>query len=403
MRSLLSALPAFLRGRTANLSNLQRRLPPSLRAALSTTTSSPATAAGFPYPSSRTPAAAPPPAPTPTTTASSCTPETARGRHVFKVAGYSLLKGLGAGKFVRSATFSVGGHDWCVRYFPDGDRCDDCGAVFLALMTKGVEVRALFDIRLVNLVTGGLSRPLSLDRPRLFSDAAGSFGHQMFQKRMYLEASEYLRDDCLVIHCDVTVIKGLPVPRSEAMEDIIQALPYGSIQEQPYGSIQEPPSVEILPAPPCGIQQALPSDLKAPSSDIQGPPYDIQVPPSQVLLHFVYTDSLLAEDDLKADGRRKRVEGLLEAADTFGLDRLKLMCESILCKKLSVDNVADTLDLANWHYCKLLKDASCIGFIISPGRMDDVVATEGYKRLKEAFPNVVKEILDKASKSAKVQ
>ncbi|KAF8662656.1 hypothetical protein HU200_056258 [Digitaria exilis] len=41
-------------------------------------------------------------------------------RHVFEINGYSKHKGLGHDKFVRSCTFSVGGHDWCIRFYPDG-------------------------------------------------------------------------------------------------------------------------------------------------------------------------------------------------------------------------------------------------------------------------------------------
>ncbi|CAO2206212.1 unnamed protein product [Urochloa humidicola] len=49
-----------------------------------------------------------------------------RGTLMFEIADYSLLKGLGAGNFIRSASFPVGGHDWCIRYYPDGNSVVDC-------------------------------------------------------------------------------------------------------------------------------------------------------------------------------------------------------------------------------------------------------------------------------------
>jgi speckle-type POZ protein len=52
--------------------------------------------------------------------ASTCTTEKAKGTHVFEIVGYSLKKGLGIGKFVRSATFTVGGYDWVIYFYPDG-------------------------------------------------------------------------------------------------------------------------------------------------------------------------------------------------------------------------------------------------------------------------------------------
>ncbi|RCV29502.1 hypothetical protein SETIT_6G018700v2 [Setaria italica] len=354
--ALIATLLAFFSWRIANISTLQCRLSPLLgpegSAALSALPSYPL----------------PPPPPVPprrsqlwiTTTASSVTPETVRGRHVFKVSGYSLLKGLGVGKFVRSSTFAVGGYDWCVRYCPESDGCSDSGciAVFLALMTKDVEVRALFDFRLVNPATGGLSRSIRMERPAMFNDAAGSLGYQMFQKRTVLEASEYLRGDCLVIQCDVTVIMGTPVPQSEAIQAVV-------------------PSDSDIQALPCEVADYVMITVKGEE--------------------FRVHRSVLA---VRSPNRRRVVKGLLEAADKYCLDWLKLMCASILCKELSVDNVAATLDLAIWHHCRQLKD-TCIGFITSSGRMDDVVATEGYKRLKVACPNVVEEIRKKAAEPSK--
>ncbi|TVU24163.1 hypothetical protein EJB05_26564, partial [Eragrostis curvula] len=45
---------------------------------------------------------------------SRCALETVQGTHVFEIAGYSLLRGLGVGNCVESSTFSVGGYYWYV-------------------------------------------------------------------------------------------------------------------------------------------------------------------------------------------------------------------------------------------------------------------------------------------------
>lgn len=58
-----------------------------------------------------------------TMSALACAAETVQGTHLFKIDGYSLW-GLGAGKFIQSAVFRVGGHDWCVYLYPDGVRED---------------------------------------------------------------------------------------------------------------------------------------------------------------------------------------------------------------------------------------------------------------------------------------
>jgi speckle-type POZ protein len=150
-------------------------------------------------------------------TASRCVPETDRCTHVFEIGGYSLLKGLGAGVCVQSATFTVGGHDWCVQYFPDGETGEefrDYISVYLELMSKEHgEVRAACSFRLVNQVNGlpEEDEGITAEEPTLFMGEQTSWGFGEFKKKSSLEASPYLRDDRLVIECDVTVVTGTPV------------------------------------------------------------------------------------------------------------------------------------------------------------------------------------------------
>ncbi|CAO2187415.1 unnamed protein product, partial [Urochloa humidicola] len=53
-------------------------------------------------------------------TASSHTTEAETGTHSFKVVGYTLKKGIGIGKPIRSGIFNVGGYHWVILFFPDG-------------------------------------------------------------------------------------------------------------------------------------------------------------------------------------------------------------------------------------------------------------------------------------------
>ncbi|KAK1685542.1 hypothetical protein QYE76_046390 [Lolium multiflorum] len=54
-------------------------------------------------------------------TSSVCTTEADTGTHNFVVMNYSLLDGVGIGEFISSSTFSVGGHEWCIKFYPDGN------------------------------------------------------------------------------------------------------------------------------------------------------------------------------------------------------------------------------------------------------------------------------------------
>lgn len=55
------------------------------------------------------------------------------------------------------------------------------------------------------------------------------------------------------------------------------------------------------------------------------------------------------------------VAKLLAAADRYGLERLRLMCESHLCKDISVNSVAKILALADQYHAIELK-AVCLKF-----------------------------------------
>ncbi|CAD6340171.1 unnamed protein product [Miscanthus lutarioriparius] len=145
--------------------------------------------------------------------------ETARGTNVLRIVGYSLHKGLGVDRSIRSTTFPVGGYHWTIHYYPDGISSPLAPpgrlVLFLQLVSKKAEVRARFTFRLVDQATGKSTlfhRPwatpiasfstMTMMRRERSEDAWGVF---CVKKKSELEA--YLRDDCLVIECDVTVIK----------------------------------------------------------------------------------------------------------------------------------------------------------------------------------------------------
>ncbi|CAL4943983.1 unnamed protein product [Urochloa decumbens] len=330
------------------------------------------------------------------TTESTCAPKTARGRHVFRVTGYSLLKGLGAGNFIRSATFAVGGHDWCVRFYPDGDGLDvtdELISVYVERLSKGTQVRALFGLRLTKR-DKNLSRPKYIT-PKIcnFNHSRTTCGYKRFIKRSDLEASRFLLNDRLLVVCDITVILGTPVSQSE-----------------PVCEIQVPPS-DLSDNLGKLLESEEGADVTFEVEELLGPMRDREMKAIKVedmqpsvfkaLLHFVYKDSLPTMDDLHLDVEDKEevVKHLLVAADRYAMERMKLLCESILCKKLNVESVATTLALADKHHCSTLKDA-CIQYIISSSnRMDDMMASQGYEHLKRACPAVFVDIWEKSAKS----
>ncbi|KAF9618357.1 hypothetical protein IFM89_000992 [Coptis chinensis] len=149
-------------------------------------------------------------------TSSTSITETVNGSHQFKITGYSLSKGLGIGKYIASDTFMVGGYDWAIYFYPDGKSNEDNGtyvSLFIALASEGTDVRALFELTLLDQsgkerhkVHSHFGRALE-SGPYTLKYRGSMWGYKRFFKRTSLETSDYLKDDCLSVHCSVGVVK----------------------------------------------------------------------------------------------------------------------------------------------------------------------------------------------------
>lgn len=110
------------------------------------------------------------------------------------------------------------------------------------------------------------------------------------------------------------------------------------------------------------------------------------------MLHFIYTDSVPElEDGDGGVGAMHMAQHLRAAADRYGIDRLKVVCEDRLFDGVSVDTAASTLAcLAEQHGCYHLK-AKCVEVIAA--NLEAVMATEGYKHLTASCPSVMDDLL----------
>lgn len=121
---------------------------------------------------------------------------------------------------------------------------------------------------------------------------------------------------------------------------------------------------------------------------------DMQPDVFRALLCFLYTDSLPDLESQYGDAKGEMIRHLLVAADRYAVDRLKLICQSMLCENLDVENVAATLALACQNNCDKLKDI-CLKYLTSSNVMDAVVETQGYKNLKEICPDLIVDVFEK--------
>jgi speckle-type POZ protein len=127
---------------------------------------------------------------------------------------------------------------------------------------------------------------------------------------------------------------------------------------------------------------------------------DIDAVVFKPLLDFIYTDYVEDFDQLESDRQHEPVailaQHLLAAADKYGLDRLKEICEGKLSEGITVDTAATTLALAEQHNCPKLK-VKCVEFIVStPAILDAVLATDGYKHMEASCPMVLPDLLKSA-------
>lgn len=80
----------------------------------------------------------------------------------------------------------------------------------------------------------------------------------------------------------------------------------------------------------------------------------------------------------------ERSPDLLAAAQRFELERLRLMCEEALCKRIDVTTVTDTLVIAGQHQCHALK-AACVEFIARPGNLKAITDTKSFDKISPAL------------------
>jgi speckle-type POZ protein len=361
---------------------------------------------------------------------SRCTPQLAKGTLSFDVTGYrQLLRGF-ARKCIRSSSIDVGGYSWCLCFYPDGDDRENTRGfvgVFLQLLTQNVEVKALHDFKLIDLTTGSPYVLLHSKEPRIYDTTdigekqTGGWGmyHHKFLERNGLESSVYLRDDRLVIECDITVVLREPL--------VVDTMRTTSVAEALHRNLSRDLAIllesmegadvtfevqgEILPAHAVVLGARSPvfkAKFDGPLREEIGKNHitihDMQPDVFKALLYFIYADAMSpCIDDDGTDGgdeKKELTKNLLVAGDRYEVQGLRSVCETKLCESLDVSTVATMLAFAVQNNCEKLKDA-CVGFMASNCKLEDLVASNGYEVLKSSYPAVFVHLYEKAAARAR--
>ncbi|XWS57902.1 hypothetical protein CRYUN_Cryun09bG0212900 [Craigia yunnanensis] len=326
------------------------------------------------------------PSPLGSPTSSRSITQTVNGSHRFTIKGYSLAKGMGVGKHIASDSFIVGGYQWAIYFYPDGKNPEDNStyvSVFVALASEGTDVRALFELTLLDQSGKGKHKVHShFDRalesgPYSLKYRGSMWGYKRFFRRAMLETSDFLKDDCLKINCTVgVVVSEIDCPRLHTIQvpesDI--GSHFGMLLENEEGSDitfnvfgEKFHAHKLVLAARSPVFEAEFSDrMEEDNNEIVV--IDMEPKVFKALLHFIYRDSLIDDEEFVGTSSSSMpsvsdalAAKLLAAADKYDLPRLRLMCESVLCKDISVNSVANILALADRYHAMDLKSV-CLKF-----------------------------------------
>ncbi|RCV46013.1 hypothetical protein SETIT_9G498600v2 [Setaria italica] len=301
-----------------------------------------------------------------------------RGRHELRIDAGTLDAAAPAGErgLLASSPFTVGGHRWRVRYYPNGTDAESKGwvSIFLFLdedvaepvtarfrLSLVTEVRALFCIKCKAEL---LSKP----------EAQYNFTSRDLRRREV---------DRFSIRCDIVVLNGFRT-KEEAPS---AAIPPSDLQKHLGDLLQSGRGTDVVfevggeafAAHRCVLAARSPvisADLLGAASDgaaaagvvrVDG----VETRALKALLRYAYTDSLPEMDREEEDAILRNV-----AADRYSLQRLKLICEDRLCRLVSVGTVEITLALAEQHNCDRLKEA-CLQFLGAPANLRAAMGARG--------------------------
>jgi speckle-type POZ protein len=327
--------------------------------------------------------------------------ETVTAAHNFEVRDYPLLQGVGVSNAVSSSVFRVGGYDWKIEFYPDGlaNGKSSYAGCFLNCVSPANDVRALFSLNMLKKLNGEEQVTHYDGIEHTFPPGGTAWGYRKFVPKWKLISLLDVNNGCFTIRCVVTVIHQ---PRTVRRRKLILAT-QPTLRESLEHMLKAGEGADVTFSVGDQLFNARRCVLAARSpvfkAELIGPMKeaatrcikvdDMEPEILEALLHFIYTDDMLDDDD--DEGKTDRLQHLLVAADRYGVDRLRAICEEKLYEGIAVETAATTLLLAEQQQCKDLKEA-CIEFMTSRDMLGPVMATNGFKQLVANCPLLMEDI-----------
>ncbi|KAG8082028.1 hypothetical protein GUJ93_ZPchr0014g47485 [Zizania palustris] len=363
--------------------------------------------------------------------ASAIVSTTERCQHLLRIDGYSHIKAsVTAGNSIRSRPFRVGGHDWHILYYPNGNSpvASDFVSVKLELGSASniptnlvwdpwyghvqvQTVRAQFTFSLLDQA-GEPVPPYSYRYEVCTFSNGGTEGPVRFIQKAVLERLEHLKNDRFTIRCDVTVIRkpeakdhvddGSPPtapPPSDLARHLAGLLDTGESADVAFEVDGETFMAHRLVL--AARSPVLRAELRESAGDVVVVRVDdMEAQDFEALLRYMYTDSL--PETRGGDAAAAMLPDLVAAANRYKMERLRQVCEDKLCEYVNGTTFAAMLTFAGEHHCHVLKD-KCLRFIDDPANLRSVVeTTEGLEHLIKTYPSILKDLIAKLAMNVKM-
>ncbi|XP_071679841.1 BTB/POZ and MATH domain-containing protein 4-like [Lolium perenne] len=302
--------------------------------------------------------------------ASAIVPRRSTGSHLLRIPEFTKARNtVKHGETMRSGTFAVGGHDWRMCCYPNGNWMSEEDHVALSWEHAGqkwpphIIQHVQFSI-LDQAMKPSYTRVSEEDihYARTWGAYADFISHEDLYK------GKYLMDDCLTVLCDLTVVV-------TGTDDRVE-VPWPPAPFNLQGQLTEAIWNKERP----DVQDGAIIELRID---------DMDADEFKALLQFIYTDSTTLLD------APTTAEKLLVAADKYELEKLKLMCEEELCRHIGMSSVASCLALAERHRCPVLREA-CMRFLSSAGNLAETIMAmqmDGFGQLKRDCSSALLELV----------
>ncbi|CAO2162696.1 unnamed protein product [Urochloa humidicola] len=298
------------------------------------------------------------------------------------------------GDAVRSKFISAGGHIWLIHCYPHGDQEEDRGqylSMYLELTSYCKAVKAIFQV----FLQGRDGEPSFSHEQKIvevYGEDSATWGWNRFMKRSTLE-STYLANGCVTFLCSIIVLGAdtIDIPPSNMGRDLSRLLDCNATSDVLF--IVKGEKFRAHRAIVAARSKVFEAELFGSMTDAASSPImlqDIEPATFKAMLGFMYTDELPDDDDSEIV-LIKKMKHLLAAADSYSMDRLKLICARKLWDNISEDTFASILVCADTYNCPELKN-KCFEFFAIESNLKKIIFTDGFHWLVQKFRPLAAEL-----------